>query len=130
MLAAAIEAVGRRPPQVRPSAGEFLASHAGIDAVTFTGESRTGSAIMRAAADTVKELSFELGGKNAAVVFDDTDFVRAADGVARATFTNCGQVCLCSERVYVHRSLFEDFVEALRCRAEALRNAENFKGEH
>lgn len=102
------------------SAGEFLTNHPAVDAITFTGESRTGSAIMKAAADTVKEISFELGGKNAAVVFEDADFEQAVDGVARSTFTNCGQVCLCSERVYVHRSLFRDFVEALRVKAEAL----------
>lgn len=102
------------------SAGEFLSSHPGVDAITFTGESRTGTAIMKAAAATVKEISFELGGKNAAVVFEDADFHRAVEGVARSTFTNCGQVCLCSERVYVHRSLFDDFVGALKDKAEAL----------
>ena len=102
------------------SAGEFLTTHPAVDAITFTGESRTGSAIMKAAADTVKEISFELGGKNAAVVFPDADFQRAVEGVARSTFTNCGQVCLCSERVYVHRSLFDEFVHALKLKAEAL----------
>jgi len=102
------------------SAGEFLTNHPAVDAITFTGESRTGTAIMKAAADTVKEISFELGGKNAAVVFEDADFERAVEGVARSTFTNCGQVCLCSERVYVHRSLFDEFVDALKGRAEAL----------
>ena len=102
------------------SAGEFLSTHPGVDAITFTGESATGSAIMRAAADNVKPLSFELGGKNAAIVFDDADFDKAVDGTVRSVFSNCGQVCLCSERVYVHESLFERFVEALKDRAEAL----------
>ena len=55
------------------SAGEFLTAHPGVDAVTFTGESRTGTAIMRAVAPTVKPVSFELGGKNAAIVFADCD---------------------------------------------------------
>ena len=102
------------------SAGEFLTKHAGVDAITFTGESTTGSAIMRAAADNVKALSFELGGKNAAIVFEDADIEQAIDGTVRSVFSNCGQVCLCSERVYVHESLFDEFVAQLKVRAEAL----------
>ena len=103
------------------SAGEFLTKHPDVAAVTFTGESRTGSAIMKAVADGVKEISFELGGKNAAVVFADADFERALDGVVRSSFTNAGQVCLCSERVYVERPIFDRFVAALAERAAALR---------
>jgi aminomuconate-semialdehyde/2-hydroxymuconate-6-semialdehyde dehydrogenase len=76
---------------------------------------------MRAAAPNVIPLSFELGGKNAAIVFADADFERTVAGVARAVFANCGQVCLCAERVYVQRSLFERFVEALAANARALR---------
>ena len=102
------------------SAGEWLSRHPGIDALTFTGESRTGTAIMKAAADTVKPLSFELGGKNAAVIFADADFDAAVEGTTRSVFANCGQVCLCSERVYVERPIFERFVEALKAQAEAL----------
>lgn len=103
------------------SAGEFITTHGGIDAITFTGESSTGSAIMRAAASNVKSLSFELGGKNPAIIFDDADMEAALAGTVRSVFSNCGQVCLCSERVYVHASLFDTFVEQLKQRAEALR---------
>ncbi|QBR00955.1 2-hydroxymuconic semialdehyde dehydrogenase [Paraburkholderia pallida] len=103
------------------AAGEFLTRHPGISAITFTGESRTGSAIMKAVADGVKEVSFELGGKNAAVVFADADFDAAVEGVLKSSFTNAGQVCLCSERVYVERPIFERFVAALKARTEALR---------
>lgn len=103
------------------SAGEFLTSHEGVDAVTFTGESRTGSAIMKAAADGVKSLSFELGGKNAGLIFADCDFDEAVAGTARSVFTNGGQVCLCTERVYVERSIFDKFVAALKEKAEALK---------
>lgn len=103
------------------SAGEFLVSHPEVNAVTFTGESRTGAAIMRHCADTVKPVSFELGGKNAAIVFADADFDEAVGGVAEATFLNTGQVCLCSERVYVERSIFDRFVTALAKKAEALK---------
>jgi len=103
------------------SAGEFLTRHEGIDAITFTGESKTGSTIMKAVADGMKEVSFELGGKNAAVVFADADFDAAVAGVMRSSFTNSGQVCLCSERVYVERSIFPRFVAALKEKAEALK---------
>ncbi len=103
------------------SAGEALTRHQGIDAVTFTGESRTGAAIMKAVADGVKDISFELGGKNAAVVFADADFDAAVEGVVRSSFSNAGQVCLCSERVYVERPIFEKFVAAMKAKTEALK---------
>jgi aminomuconate-semialdehyde/2-hydroxymuconate-6-semialdehyde dehydrogenase len=103
------------------SAGEALVSHPDVNAIAFTGESATGSAIMRRAADSVKALSFELGGKNAALVFADADFEAALAGTVRSVFSNCGQVCLCSERVYVERALFERFVAALAERARRLK---------
>ena len=102
------------------STGEFLTQHAGVDAVTFTGESRTGAAIMKAVAPTVKPVSFELGGKNAAIVFADCDFEEAVEGLSDAVFLNTGQVCLCAERVYVERKIFSAFVEALKKKAEEL----------
>jgi aminomuconate-semialdehyde/2-hydroxymuconate-6-semialdehyde dehydrogenase len=102
------------------SAGEFLTAHPGVDAITFTGESRTGSAIMRAVAPTVKPVSFELGGKNAAIVFADCDFDETINGLTDAVFLNTGQVCLCAERVYVERKLIDRVVTALKQKAEAL----------
>ena len=103
------------------SAGEFLTKHPDVNAVTFTGESRTGAAIMKAVAPSVKPVSFELGGKNAAIVFADCDFEETLDGLSEAVFLNTGQVCLCAERVYVERGIFERFVEALKHKAEKLR---------
>lgn len=103
------------------SAGEFLTAHRDVDAITFTGESRTGATIMKAAAEGVREVSFELGGKNAAVVFADCDFDAAVAGVLRSSFTNAGQVCLCSERVYVERPIYQRFVAALKAGAEQLK---------
>lgn len=103
------------------SAGEFLAQHPDVNAVTFTGESQTGAAIMKTVASSVKPVSFELGGKNAAIIFADCDFDDAVHGVSEAVFLNTGQVCLCAERVYVQRPIFDRFVEALRRKAENLR---------
>jgi aminomuconate-semialdehyde/2-hydroxymuconate-6-semialdehyde dehydrogenase len=101
------------------SAGEFLTSHSSVDAVTFTGESKTGSAIMNAVAPTVKPVSFELGGKNAAIVFADCNFDEAVNGLSDAVFLNTGQVCLCAERVYVERNIFAAFVDGLKRKAES-----------
>jgi aminomuconate-semialdehyde/2-hydroxymuconate-6-semialdehyde dehydrogenase len=103
------------------SAGECLTRHHDVNAITFTGETRTGEAIMQAAARGTRAVSFELGGKNAAIVFADCDLAAAVEGVGRAVFANCGQVCLGTERVYVERPLFERFVAQLKNKAEALR---------
>jgi aminomuconate-semialdehyde/2-hydroxymuconate-6-semialdehyde dehydrogenase len=102
------------------SAGEFLTQHTDVDAVTFTGESRTGAAIMKSVASTVKPVSFELGGKNAAIVFADCNVEEAVSGLSEAVFLNTGQVCLCAERVYVERKIFSTFVEGLKQKAESL----------
>lgn len=103
------------------SAGEFLTSHPGVRAITFTGETRTGSAIMQSAAPTVKALSFELGGKNAAIVFADANMDAAVAGLARAVYLNTGQVCLAPERIYVERPVLDKFVAGMKAKAEALR---------
>jgi aminomuconate-semialdehyde/2-hydroxymuconate-6-semialdehyde dehydrogenase len=103
------------------SAGEFLTQHGDVNAVTFTGESQTGAAIMKTVAASVKPVSFELGGKNAAIVFADCDFEEAVNGISEAVFLNTGQVCLCAERVYVEREIYDPFVDALKRKAEHLR---------
>ena len=102
------------------SAGEFLSLHPEVDAITFTGESRTGAAIMKAVAPTVKPVSFELGGKNAAIVFADCNFKETVSGLSDAIFLNTGQVCLCAERVYAERNIFNKVVSALKEKAESL----------
>lgn len=103
------------------SAGALLTAHPDVDAVAFTGESATGVAIATSAADRLAAVSFELGGKNPGLVFADADLDAAVDGTARSTFTNAGQVCLCTERVYVQRPIFDEFVAALAARAAELR---------
>ncbi|WP_323029537.1 2-hydroxymuconic semialdehyde dehydrogenase [Castellaniella defragrans] len=103
------------------SAGAFLTEHPAVDAITFTGETRTGAAIMQAAAKGARPVSFELGGKNPAIVFADCDLDAAIEGCVRSSFSNSGQVCLGTERIYVERSLFEAFVQRLKQGAEALK---------
>jgi aminomuconate-semialdehyde/2-hydroxymuconate-6-semialdehyde dehydrogenase len=103
------------------SAGEFLTQNKGVDAITFTGETRTGTAIMKAAAEGTRDVSFEMGGKNAGIVFADANFDEAVDGIFRSAFLNSGQVCLGTERVYVERPIFDKFVTALKARAEGVK---------
>ena len=102
------------------SAGEFLTKHPGVNAITFTGETRTGEAIMATAAKGVRPVSFELGGKNPALVFADCDMDKAIEATMRSVFANCGQVCLGTERVYVERPIFDAFVARLKKGAEGL----------
>ncbi|MBL9075172.1 aldehyde dehydrogenase family protein [Tabrizicola sp.] len=104
----------------RNSTGEMLTSHPGVDAITFTGEPGTGSAIMKAAATGLREVAMELGGKNAALVFSDCDMDAAIEGTLRSAFFNCGQICFCTERAYVHRSRLDEFLERLVTAARAI----------
>jgi aminomuconate-semialdehyde/2-hydroxymuconate-6-semialdehyde dehydrogenase len=103
------------------SAGELLTRHPGVAAITFTGETATGTAIMKAAAQGVRPVSLELGGKNPGIVFADCDLDAAVAGIARAAFLNTGQVCLGTERLYVERGIFDKFVGALKQKAESLK---------
>lgn len=91
------------------SAGAYLTEHPDVDAITFTGETRTGEIIAGAAARGLRDVSLECGGKNAAIVFDDCDLDKAIEGTMRSVFANCGQVCLGTERVYVQRGIYEAF---------------------
>nr|AAC45993.1 2-hydroxymuconic semialdehyde dehydrogenase [Sphingobium chungbukense] len=100
------------------SAGEFLTSNPDVDAITFTGETGTGQAIMQKAATGVRDISFELGGKNPAIVFADADLDKAVEGLSRSVFLNTGQVCLGTERVYVERPIFDAFVARMAAAAQ------------
>lgn len=103
------------------SAGAFLTEHPQVDAITFTGETRTGEIITQAAAVGLRDVSMECGGKNAGIVFADCDMEKALEGTMRSVFANCGQVCLGTERVYVERPIFDEFVSRLAERAGELK---------
>jgi 2-hydroxymuconic semialdehyde dehydrogenase len=102
-------------------AGKPLAQSNRIAKVAFTGETTTGEIIMKSAAKGIRDISLELGGKNAGLVFADCDMDKAIEGTMRSAFVNCGQVCLGTERVYVERSIFDEFVSRLKEEAEKLR---------
>lgn len=93
--------------------GSALSSHSDVDTITFTGSVPTGQAIMKQAADTVTPVTLELGGKNPAIVFPDADLNETANWIARAIFTNAGQVCSAADRVVIHEDIHDEFVNRL-----------------
>ncbi len=108
------------------SAGEALTTHPDVDAITFTGESNTGRAIMAAAAPTLKKLSFEMGGKSANIVCADADLDAAVAGSLRGIFVNQGEVCLAGSRLLVQRPIYEEFLARLVEGAEAWKVGDPF----
>lgn len=106
--------------------GAAITSHDDVDAIAFTGETITGTAIMKAAAPTIKKLSFELGGKNPNIIFADADLDDVIDTTMRSSFINQGEVCLCGSRIYVERSVYDEFLEKFSARAKELKVGDPF----
>lgn len=102
-----------------PVVGPEVVRHA--DYVSFTGSTRTGREVARGAADRLVGVSLELGGKNAMLVLHDADVEKAAAGAVRACFSSAGQLCISIERLYVHASIADDFVERFAARTRAMR---------
>ncbi|OLT37601.1 betaine-aldehyde dehydrogenase [Actinomadura sp. CNU-125] len=94
-------------------AGAALAGHHGVDKVAFTGSTETGRRIVEASAGNLKRLSLELGGKSPDVVFADADLARAVPGAAMSVFSNSGQICCAGTRVYVERTIYDEFVDGV-----------------
>ena len=102
-------------------AGSTLVSHQGVDLVSFTGGTLTGSKVAEAAAPQFKKISLELGGKNSSIVLDDCDIDLAVKGVVRSGFMNQGQVCLCGSRVLVQDGIYDQFVGRFIEEVEAMK---------
>ncbi len=94
-------------------AGRSLTEHPDIKAIAFVGESKTGSAIMKQGADTLKRVHFELGGKNPVVVFDDADLDRALDAAVFMIYSLNGERCTSSSRLLIQKSVAAEFQEKL-----------------
>jgi aminomuconate-semialdehyde/2-hydroxymuconate-6-semialdehyde dehydrogenase len=103
------------------SVGEALTRDPRVDRITFTGESRTGSIISRAAAENLVPVSLEMGGKNSNLVFADADLDNAVSWSIQSIFRNAGQICLSGSRVLVERSIYDEFCERFVAAAEAMR---------
>jgi betaine-aldehyde dehydrogenase len=95
------------------STGAALVSHPGVDKIAFTGSAEVGKRIMRSAADSLKKVSLELGGKSPNIFFADADFESAVDGALFGVFINQGEVCSAGSRVLVQRPIYKRMVDAM-----------------
>ncbi|HLW26905.1 MAG TPA: aldehyde dehydrogenase family protein [Kiloniellales bacterium] len=104
-----------------PECGGPLVAHPDVGKITFTGSVETGKIISRAAAEKLIPVTLELGGKSPMIVMDDADLERAVEGaVTGVRFTRQGQSCTAASRIYVHESLHDRFVEALKARVDGM----------
>jgi aldehyde dehydrogenase (NAD+) len=104
-----------------PTVGEALSSHPGIDMMSFTGSTRAGIAVAKAAADTVKRVAQELGGKSANIVLDDADLTKAVSGGVMQMMTNSGQSCNAPSRMFVPRAKNDQAIAIAKATAEKVK---------
>ena len=104
-----------------PKVGEAIVTHPGTKAISFTGSSAVGRRIAGITGPMLKKTSLELGGKNATLVFADSDWRKHLDTLVRSAFQNSGQICLCGSRLLVERAIYDEFRDALVERVQALR---------
>lgn len=94
-----------------PRAGDALVGHPDVPLVSFTGSTLTAQRITERSAPYCKKLSLELGGKNPAIIFADADLEQCIETTVRSSFSNQGEICLCTSRIYVERSIYSTFLE-------------------
>uniref|UniRef100_A0A8C5GCE5 2-aminomuconic semialdehyde dehydrogenase n=1 Tax=Gouania willdenowi TaxID=441366 RepID=A0A8C5GCE5_GOUWI len=94
-----------------PKAGDALVGHPDVPLVSFTGSTATAQRITERAAPYCKKLSLELGGKNPAIVFADADLDQCIPTTVRSSFSNQGEICLCTSRIYVERKIYPEFLD-------------------
>jgi acyl-CoA reductase-like NAD-dependent aldehyde dehydrogenase len=107
-----------------PTAGKALSTHPGVAKIAFTGSTRTGIEIVKAAADNLTRVSLELGGKSPNIVFPDADLDAARNGVMAGIFAATGQTCIAGSRLLVHESVHDDLVARLAERAATIRRGD------
>lgn len=107
-----------------PDVGEPLVAHPQVKAISFTGSTAVGRRIAGIAGPLLKKVSLELGGKNATLVFADSDWRAQLDTLVRSAFQNSGQICLCGSRLLIEHSIYAEFRDAFVARARALRLGE------
>lgn len=103
------------------TAGAPLVAHPDVDKIAFTGSNAVGKSILKSAADRIKRVTMELGGKSPNIFFDDADFESAIDGALFGVFINQGEVCSAGSRVLVQRSIYKKFVEAMSEKAKKIK---------
>lgn len=103
-----------------PVAGAALTQHPMVDKIAFTGGTVTGKKIMQSAAESLKKVTLELGGKNPAIVFEDCDWERTLDWTLFAAFANSGQVCSAGSRIYIQEKIYDAFVQEYVARSKKI----------
>jgi phenylacetaldehyde dehydrogenase len=103
------------------TAGDRLVRHPDVDKIAFTGSTEVGKIITRNAAETLKRVTLELGGKSPVIVLPDVDVARTARGAAASIFANSGQVCIAGSRLFAHRDVFDSLLEAVASNASRLK---------
>lgn len=101
--------------------GDALVAHPDVELIAFTGESKTGIGVLKRAADTLRKVSLELGGKSPNIVFADADLDKALDGAVNAAFTTTGQICTAGSRLLLQDSIYEQFLDRLVSRVSGIR---------
>jgi aldehyde dehydrogenase (NAD+) len=101
-------------PGYGPTAGAAIVKHPGVDKVAFTGEGATAKIIQREAAETMKRLTFELGGKSPNVIFADSDLDAAVEGAHFGLYFNQGQCCCAGSRLYVEEKVHDELIDRMR----------------
>ena len=109
--------------------GADLTSHSDVSKITFTGSVPTGAKIMKSAADGIKNVTLELGGKSPLIIFDDADLKNAVKGALMANFFTQGQVCSNAARVFVQRGIYLEFLEAFVTQAKRMKIGDPFAEE-
>jgi aminomuconate-semialdehyde/2-hydroxymuconate-6-semialdehyde dehydrogenase len=102
-------------------AGQAIIEHPEIKAISFTGGTETGKKIAATAAPMFKKLSLELGGKNPTIVFADCEFEETVKQTVTAAFSNQGEICLCGSRIFIEKSIYDNFKEAFVARVKTLK---------
>ena len=103
------------------SLGDALVRHPKTAMVSMTGSTPAGQAIVRAASDNLAHVQLELGGKAPFIVLDDANIDAAVDAALNSKFDNCGQVCTCNERLYVHEAIYTEFMDKLLAKVKAIK---------
>lgn len=95
------------------SLGPLITGHPDIDKITFTGSTATGKKIMEGASSDLKRITLELGGNDAAIVLPDANVEKVAEQLFWASFTNAGQICVASKRIYIHEDIYDELSAAI-----------------
>ncbi len=109
--------------------GEALVKHPITKMVSMTGSTPAGQSIFRTASENLAHVQLELGGKAPFIAFEDADIDSAVEGALHSRFDNCGQVCTCNERMYIHEDIYDPFMEKFMAKVKVLKVGDPFSGD-